>query len=126
MPQRNIMAAVVRQAGGPFKLEPAMLRGPGADEVIVEVHATGMCHADIVVRDQHYPVPLPLVLGHEGAGIVERVGGAVLKVQAGDHVVLTFPSCGHCENCAGGAPSYCFHAYEASFGGSRLDGSSTL
>jgi aryl-alcohol dehydrogenase len=122
----KITAAVTATKGARWIMEEFELDDPRADEVLVRIIATGMCQTDLHVRDQHYPVPLPLVLGHEGAGIVERVGGAVLKVQAGDHVVLTFPSCGHCENCAGGAPSYCFHAYEASFGGSRLDGSSTL
>jgi aryl-alcohol dehydrogenase len=126
MPQRNIMAAVVRQAGGPFKLEPAMLRGPSGDEVIVEVSATGMCHADIVVRDQHLPVPLPLVLGHEGAGVVVEKGPEVRNLSIGDHVVLTFAHCGQCAPCSREHPAYCEHSWPLNFGGVARDGTHAL
>jgi aryl-alcohol dehydrogenase len=83
-------AAVVRRKGGPFQIETLMIDQPRADEILVRIVATGMCHTDIVIRDQVYPVPLPIVLGHEGAGVVERVGSAVHKVGPGDHVVLSF------------------------------------
>jgi aryl-alcohol dehydrogenase len=116
MPQRNITAAVVREAGGPFKLEPATLRGPGSEEVIVELTATGMCHADIVVRDQGIPVPLPLVLGHEGAGVVVEKGADVLNLDIGDHVVLSFAYCGQCAPCSSGHPPYCEHSFQLNFG----------
>jgi aryl-alcohol dehydrogenase len=69
---------------------------------LVRVIATGICHTDVIVRDQWYPVPLPAVLGYEGAGVVERVGEGVSKVQPGDHVVLSFASCGECTNCLSG------------------------
>ena len=82
-------AAVVRDKGGPFQIETLTVDQPRDDEVLVRIVATGMCHTDIVIRDQVYPVPLPIVLGHEGAGIVERVGSAVRKVAPGDHVVLS-------------------------------------
>jgi aryl-alcohol dehydrogenase len=126
MPQRYITAAVVRQAGGPFGLEPVTLRGPGTDEVIVEVKATGMCHADIVVRDQQIPTPLPLVLGHEGAGVVVEKGSDVRNLDIGDHVVLSFAYCGHCAPCSSGHPPYCEYSFPLNFGGVARNGSHAL
>ena len=116
-------AAVVRGKGGPFQIETLTVDQPRDDEVLVRIVATGMCHTDIVIRDQVYPVPLPIVLGHEGAGIVERVGSAVSKVAPGDHVVLSFMSCGHCARCAMGQPAYCERGHPLCFGGTREDGS---
>lgn len=126
MSQRNITAAVVRQAGGPFLLEPATLRGPGSGEVIVEVKATGMCHLDIVVRDQGIPVPLPLVLGHEGAGVVVEKGSDVPDLEIGDHVVLSFAHCGQCAPCASGHPPYCEHSLQLNFTGAARNGTHAL
>jgi aryl-alcohol dehydrogenase len=120
---RSIKAAVVRRAGGPFEIETLAVDEPRADEVLVRIVATGMCHTDIVIRDQVYPVPLPIVLGHEGAGVVERVGTAVRKVAPGDHVVLSFMSCGHCARCTAGQPAYCAKGHPLCFGGAREDGS---
>ncbi|MCU0626183.1 MAG: NAD(P)-dependent alcohol dehydrogenase [Gemmatimonadaceae bacterium] len=116
-------AAVVRQSGAPFAIEPIALEEPRDTEVLVRVVATGMCHTDMVARDQQYPVPLPVVLGHEGAGVVERVGRAVTKVAPGDHVVLTFASCGVCDLCQQGRPTYCRDFFARNFGGTRPDGS---
>lgn len=76
---REITAAVVREQGS-FELSPVVLAAPRDDEILMRVVATGLCHTDLVVRDQVYPVPLPVVLGHEGAGVVEAVGAAVQKV----------------------------------------------
>ena len=120
---RTIKAAVVRRKGGPFAIETLSVQEPRADEVLVRIVATGMCHTDIVIRDQVYPVPLPIVLGHEGAGIVESVGTAVRKVAPGDHVVLSYMSCGHCARCTGGQPAYCAKGHPLCFGGTREDGS---
>ena len=86
----QIKAAVVREKGGPFSIEALSLEGPRRDEVLVKVMATGLCHTDMVARDKGYPVPHPIVLGHEGAGIVQSVGADVVKVAPGDSVVLTF------------------------------------
>lgn len=88
----SVEAAVVRQAGGPFKIEQAQLGPPREWEVLVRLVAVGMCHTDMAARDQVYPLPLPIVLGHEGSGIVEAVGPHIDKVKVGDHVVLTFMS----------------------------------
>jgi aryl-alcohol dehydrogenase len=99
---RTITAAVARAKGEPFSIQQARIRGPKEDEVLVRVVATGLCHTDLIVRDQYYPVPLPAVLGHEGAGIVEEVGPAVKDLKPGDHVVLSYGACGHCNACYAG------------------------
>ncbi len=122
----QITAAVTREKAQPFVIEEVEIDEPRSDEVLVKVVATGICHTDMVVRDQWLPVPLPIVLGHEGAGIVERVGQGVTKVQPGDHVVLTYGRCGQCVNCLDGHPYYCFHSYAQSYGGGRADGSTAL
>lgn len=114
------MAAVVRETGGVFALEELDLDEPRADEVQVRMVASGVCHTDAIVRDQWYPTPLPAVLGHEGSGIVERVGSQVTNVAPGDHVVLGFNSCGACGQCLSGHPAYCTSFYAADFGGRRL------
>jgi aryl-alcohol dehydrogenase len=76
----KITAAVTESAHAPFALQELELGDLRADEVLVRVAAAGICHTDLIMRDQWYPVPLPAVLGHEGAGIVERVGSAVTQV----------------------------------------------
>ena len=103
----QIKAAVVREKGGPFNVETLTLEGPRRDEVLVKVVATGLCHTDMVARDKGYPVPHPIVLGHEGAGIVESVGADVVKVAPGDSVVLTFLTCGRCKPCRLGRMAHC-------------------
>jgi Zn-dependent alcohol dehydrogenase len=85
------------------------LAEPRADEVLVRLVAAGICHTDISMRDHIiYPVPHPVVLGHEGAGIVERIGAGVTRLAAGDPVILTSASCGHCPSCDAGLPIYCY------------------
>lgn len=123
---KHFTAAVVRQPGGPFVPEQVSLASLRDDEVRVRVVATGMCHTDMVARDQLYPVPQPIVLGHEGAGVVEEVGSAVRKVVPGDHVVLTFLPCGQCRACQEGAPACCERFNDLNFSGHRPDGSHAL
>jgi aryl-alcohol dehydrogenase len=120
---REITGATIRQKGGPFQVEKLFLDEPRPDEVLVRVVATGMCHTDMVARDQLYDVPLPIVLGHEGAGVVEEIGASVKKIKAGDHVVLTYMWCGHCKPCLRGDLTYCENFYPLNFGGAREDGS---
>lgn len=122
----KITAAVTRTPGGPFILEQLDIEDPLPGEVRVRILATGICHTDMVMRDRLLPVPQPVVLGHEGAGIVESVGAGVRKVKVGDKVVISFNSCGTCSACAGSAPSYCREFFPRNFFGSRLDGSSGL
>lgn len=122
----RITAAVVREAEQPFLLEEVHLEDPRTDEVLVDIHASGMCHTDIGVRNQWMPIPLPLVLGHEGAGIVKAVGEGVTKVKPGDKVVLTFASCGTCLLCQRGKPSYCLEFVQRNTSGARPDGTNAL
>jgi len=87
---------------------------------------TGICHTDLACRTG-FPVPMPIVLGHEGAGVVEVVGAKVKHIKAGDHVVLSFDSCGECRNCEQHQPAYCFTFYPRNLAGVRAaDGSATL
>lgn len=122
----KITAAVVREKGQKFNLETVDLDTPRQDEILVKVVATGVCHTDMVVRDGMLPTPLPAVLGHEGAGIVEQVGAAVSKVKPGDHVVMTFNSCGTCPSCKEHDVSYCHQFFPLNFFGTRMDGSSPI
>jgi aryl-alcohol dehydrogenase len=119
-------AAVVRAVRTPLTLEELELDDPRDTEVVVRVVATGICHTDLSMRDQLYPVPHPLVLGHEGAGVVEKVGSAVTKVAPGDHVVMSYNSCGACPSCLENQASYCHDFFGRNFGGTRSDGTSPL
>ena len=92
----NITAAVVHEKERPFVVEEVELEEPRAGEVLVRIVGVGVCHTDLICRDQWYPVPLPAVFGHEGAGIVEAVGEGVTKVVTGDRVGLSYHSCGKC------------------------------
>ncbi|MGO7345547.1 NAD(P)-dependent alcohol dehydrogenase [Rhizobium johnstonii] len=122
----QIEAAIARAQGASLSLETIDIEEPRDNEILVKVVATGVCHTDIVVRDGMLPTPLPVVLGHEGAGIVEKVGRAVSKVKAGDKVVMTFNSCGHCPSCLDHHISYCHEFFPRNFFASRTDGSSAL
>jgi aryl-alcohol dehydrogenase len=122
----KITAAVVREPSGPFLLEGIDLDQPRTDEVLVRIVGTGVCHTDLVARAGYIPVPLPAVFGHEGAGIVEQVGSQVTKVQPGDHVVLSFLTCGCCPACLKGEPSHCPTFLPLNVAGVRADGSTTL
>lgn len=121
-----IRAAVINEYGGPFSFEDLELDAPRADEVQVRLVAAGVCHTDAVARAGDYPVPMPIVLGHEGAGIVEAVGVDVTDVHVGDHVVLSFVSCGGCSTCVTGRPALCQFAFERNFLAARPDGSTSL
>ncbi|HEY7069005.1 MAG TPA: alcohol dehydrogenase catalytic domain-containing protein, partial [Acidimicrobiales bacterium] len=84
------------------------VRAPGQGEVRVRISHAGLCHSDVSVIDGTIPFPPPVVLGHEGAGVVEEVGAAVTKVKVGDHVVLTtLGNCGRCAACDRGQPTHC-------------------
>lgn len=119
----RIKAAVLEEKGGPFVLHEVEQSPSRKDEVLVRIVASGICQTDLHVRDQEMPVPLPLILGHEGAGIVESVGNSVHGLAPGDHVVLSYRSCLHCRFCRSGRNYYCEHSVELCFRGSRLDGS---
>ena len=122
----RIRGAVLETKGGAFALQDLEIDEPRADEILVKIVASGICQTDAHARDQHMPVPLPAVLGHEGAGIVERVGSAVTSFAAGDHVVLSYQSCGHCRPCLSGHAPYCLRGFDANFGAARLAGTNGL
>jgi len=115
---------VLRQPGSPLEIESLELEGPRDEEVLVRLVATGICHTDIDFCDD-WDGP-PVVLGHEGAGVVERVGKSVKSVERGEPVVLSYQSCGRCRQCRDGHPAGCERFFEANFGFKRLDGSNAL
>ena len=120
-------AAVVESPGSGFALQEIGLEEPRDDEVLVRMTAAGLCHTDLGVAHGALPFPLPGVLGHEGAGIVEQVGAGVTSVVPGDQVLLSFTSCAHCDACRSGHPAYCDSWLTANLiGGQRADGSSPI
>ena len=119
-------AAVALGPEQPFTFEEVELGDLRADEVRVRIVAAGICHTDVAVKEQSVNLPLPMVLGHEGSGIVEEVGSAVRHLSLGDHVVLSSDSCGVCRRCHAGLPSYCDEFVDRNLTGFRTDGSSPL
>jgi aryl-alcohol dehydrogenase len=122
----TITAALVESEGSDFSLEEVDLEDPRPDEVVVKIEAAGICHTDLTVRDGGLPTPLPAVLGHEGAGVVEAVGDAVEGLAEGDHVGLSFNFCGACPSCYAGKPFYCHDFGPLNFGASRPDGTTAI
>lgn len=123
----TVTAAVLRKTKGQFALEELELDAIRPNEARVRIVAVGVCHTDMVVRDGVYPLPMPIVLGHEGAGVVEAVGSAVTRVKPGDHVILSAASCGDCKQCLTGHGAYCENLFPQDFGGKRpTDGSTSL
>jgi aryl-alcohol dehydrogenase len=113
----RIRAALVRASDGDFTIEDVDLREPRAGEVLVKLTATGVCHTDLAIKSSAGDGAAPVVLGHEGAGVVEQVGAGVTGLSVGDHVVLTFASCGGCDFCVRGKPTYCMHFAALNSGG---------
>ncbi len=105
---RTMKAAVLREVNKPLVIEEISVDDPGPGQVLVKTAATGACHSDLHFIEGLWPSPLPVVLGHEAAGVVEEVGPDVTYVQPGDHVVLLFvPFCGTCRYCTTGRPNLC-------------------
>ena len=112
----KIRAAVLRESGlprpycesKPLQIEEVELDGPKRGEVLVQIKAVGLCHSDLVAINGERGKPMPIVIGHEAAGIVVELGEGVQGFDKGDHVVPTYvASCGHCEMCAVGRPALC-------------------
>src|SRR3546814_919789 len=118
-------AAVVREPGGAFTLETIEVEAPRAGEVRVEIAGVGLCHTDLIFRDQFAPFALPGILGHEGAGVIEAIGEGVEGLSVGDAVVVGFSSCGACPRCDEHLPSYCQNFVPLNYAGMRLDDGST-
>jgi S-(hydroxymethyl)glutathione dehydrogenase / alcohol dehydrogenase len=120
-------AAVLWEPGRPVEVLEVDLAPPKEGEVLVRIAACGVCHSDLHVVDGHLPEPLPLVLGHEAAGVVEEVGPGVQSLASGDHVVLALvPSCGECDECRRGRPNFCSLGARMAAEGTLADGTSRL
>jgi S-(hydroxymethyl)glutathione dehydrogenase/alcohol dehydrogenase len=123
----KISAAVLRSVGSPLELEELELEPPRRDEVLVRIEASGICRSDISLLDGKWPAPLPMVLGHEGAGVIEGVGEGVDADRIGDHVVLTFtPACSRCRFCLEGRVNLCTEAARCMDDGVLPDGTTRL
>jgi aryl-alcohol dehydrogenase len=119
-------AAVSDSIHAPFAFEELQIDEPRAGEVRVRMVAAGVCHTDMAVLDGWIPTTFPIVLGHEGAGIIEEVGEGVDHLAPGDHVVLSFASCGACVECLNGDIAFCDNSYVENFAGGRADGTRSL
>jgi len=120
-------AAVLYEVNTPFEVEIVDLEGPQTGEVLVKIAATGVCHSDwhLVTGDTQHP--LPVVPGHEGAGVVEEVGEGVTGVKPGDHVALNWaPNCGTCFYCLNERPNLCATYVEPIWAGTMMDGTPRL
>jgi aryl-alcohol dehydrogenase len=121
----KISGAIVEAPGAPFQLAELELDEPRSDEAVVRVEAVGLCHTDLSFASG-WGIPFPLLLGHEGAGVVERVGVDVTLVAPGDRVVISFAWCGACTACLDGHPALCASMPIENMGGFRPDGSATI
>jgi len=121
----KITAAVSRGDTPSPALEQLELEEPRAGEMRIRLVATGICHTDLHEHPGRH-APHPIVLGHEGAGVVEKLGEGVSGFELGDHVILSGNSCGQCPSCLANRPTYCDLAMPLCFGGQRLDGSTSL
>jgi len=123
----KVRAAVLEETGGRLAVGELDLAVPGTEEVLVRLHASGVCHSDLNAIDGTSETRCPVVLGHEGAGVVEAVGDAVTRVRPGDHVALSWtPWCGACSECARGLTWLCSTAWPAMATGGLLDGTTRL
>jgi S-(hydroxymethyl)glutathione dehydrogenase / alcohol dehydrogenase len=123
----KISAAVLRRVGRPLELEELELDPPRRDEVLVRLDASGICRSDLSLLDGKWPAPLPMVLGHEGAGVIEGVGEGVDRARAGERVVLTFtPACSRCRFCLQGRVNLCTEAARCMDEGVLPDGTTRL
>ncbi|ABG42399.1 Alcohol dehydrogenase, zinc-binding protein [Paraglaciecola sp. T6c] len=119
-------AAICSGNEHPFVIEDVVLDALQPNELKIRMVASGICHTDLAVRDGHLPVPLPGVLGHEGAGIVEEIGSEVTVAKPGDRIVMSFNSCGECPSCSVKSPTYCYQFFPYNWAGARVDGTHTM
>ncbi|KAF7547303.1 hypothetical protein G7046_g9042 [Stylonectria norvegica] len=122
----SAIAQIIHEIGSPFESQIVELDELQPNEVLVDMKACGICHTDIAVQQGKISFPLPAILGHEGAGVISAVGSKVIDVQVGDHVILSYNYCTRCDSCKHSKPHHCSQAQVMNFGGSRLDGSSTI
>lgn len=120
-------AAVLTEVDGPLTIAAIEVEDPRVGEVLVRVAHCGVCHSDLSAIDGGFPSPMPVVLGHEAAGVVEAVGPGVVSVEPGDHVVLTpAPNCGHCYFCVRNQPTLCALYRDSLMTATRADGTTPL
>jgi aryl-alcohol dehydrogenase len=117
----KIVAAVTHKSGQ-LSFEEVELSAPKASEALVKTIACGVCHTDAAALHSFIPVTLPIILGHEGVGVVEEMGSEVTSLKKGDRVILSFPSCGKCDYCHDGHPYACDHLNTLFFEGAYNDG----
>jgi aryl-alcohol dehydrogenase len=117
----RINAAVLRDNDAPYAIEQIQLDDPGPGEVLVKIAGAGLCHTDLLGRTDL--IAKPVILGHEGSGTIEAVGPGVTDLAVGDHVVLSFDSCGGCANCQAAHPAYCAEFFPRNLTGLATDGS---
>jgi alcohol dehydrogenase len=123
----KVTSAVLRSVGEPLEPTQLELEGPGHGELLVRMRAAGLCHSDLATMDGTRPRPVPMALGHEGAGEVVALGPGVSEFAVGDHVVLTFvPACGSCVHCAEGRPALCEPGAAANAAGELIAGGRRL
>ncbi|MCM3884753.1 NAD(P)-dependent alcohol dehydrogenase [Frankia sp. R82] len=116
--------AVLRGTDQEFQIETVSLEAPRAGEALIRIAGAGLCHTDLLPRTGMFgPSFLPAILGHEGSGVIEEVGPGVSDLRPGDHVVLTFDTCGECDNCRSGQPAVCVRFEALNVGARRPDGS---
>lgn len=120
---QHALAAVLYESRKPMRIEQVEVLPPGPGEVTVRMKAAGVCHSDYHVMSGDLAMPMPIILGHEGAGIIEAVGEGVKTIAVGDHVILMWRGpCGRCEYCGSGRPALCDMGTAMRFNGTMPDG----
>lgn len=120
----EIQAAVAVASDQPYRTASLSLKAPAANEILVKIVATSVCHTDVMTKDKGL-CEFPIVLGHEGTGIVDALGDDVEGFEIGDHVILSYDYCGHCRQCQISKPSYCDEHGNLNFAGTRPNGEKT-
>src|SRR5258708_4119263 len=118
--------ALLEEVGAPLRLAEVELGPPVEGEILVRIVGVGICHTDITGAQGIFPLPLPTVLGHEGAGVIEAVGPGVEGLAVGDHVALSYGHCRECDVCNEGHPAYCELFAPLNYFGTRMDGTTTM
>ena len=131
----KVKAAILEEIGrpGPYAetrpltIEESDLEGPREGEVLIKIEAAGLCHSDLSVINGDRPRQVPMVLGHESAGVIQEVGPGVTRFAPGDHVITVFvPSCGHCPPCRAGRPALCEPGAASNGAGEMIGGGTRL
>ena len=122
----QMTAALSHGPHSPFTLDTVEIDDPRADEILVRIVATGLCHTDLFTKSALPERLGPCVFGHEGAGVVEAVGSSIDSIAPGDHVLLSYRSCGVCRQCLSGHRAYCESSHGLNSSGARTDGSTPI